>query len=222
METKTNTIVRILLLDDHTLFRESLSRLLQAEPGFHILGSCQTITEALGVMQREAADIVLLDYDLGDQRGLALMDEMRRSRWHTRVLMVTAGINEADTLRLMEQGVCGIFLKHCPPQQLVEAIHQVMRGQMWLDSKTVRALLAGGKSKPPAAGDSSKLSGREREVLQGVLEGQSNKEIAAAISLSESSVKATLQQLFDKTGVRTRSQLVRIALEKHGQDWLNG
>lgn len=222
MATTTNTAVRILLLDDHTLFRESLSRLLQAETCFHIVGSCQTVQEALSVIQKEPPDIVLLDYDLGDLRGVALLEEMRRRQMPVRVLMVTAGISEAETLRVMEQGACGIFLKHSPPQQLVEAIHQVMRGQMWLDAKSVQALLAGQKPKQQAAAAPDTLTAREREVLRGVLEGQSNKEIAAALNLSESSVKATLQQLFDKTGVRSRSQLVRIAIEKHGQNWLSG
>lgn len=221
MEVESKAPVRILLLDDHTLFRESLRRLLQAEEGFQIVASCETVQEALDALSSEAADVVLLDYDLGDARGAALLEEMRKQQMPGRVLMVTAGISEAETLRLLASGACGVFLKHNPPQQLVEAIHQVARGQVWLNSSAMRSLLAGATRSQASADAANSLTARERDVLQGVLQGQSNKEIAGALALSESSVKAALQQLFDKTGVRTRSQLVRIAIEKHGQDWLS-
>ena len=220
MESKER--IRILLLDDHTLFRESLSRLLQAEGDFHIVASCQTLPEALEALGREAADVVLLDYDLGEARGVLLLEEMRKRNLPGRVLLVTAGISEAEKLRALESGACGVFLKHGPPQQLVEAIQHVAQGRMWLDSASMQSMLAGARRTLGAAAPTSSLTPREREVLQGVLQGQSNKEIAAALNLSESSVKAALQQLFNKAGGRTRSQLVRIAIERHGQDWLGG
>jgi DNA-binding NarL/FixJ family response regulator len=212
--------IRILLVDDHSLFRESLSRLLEAEPDFRIAGSCANTAEALAALDCTPVDVVLLDYDLGDEQGSAFLDEMKRRGRGCRVLMVTAGMSDSGTLRAFESGSAGVFLKHSPPGQLVEAIHKVASGEMWLDSRAVQSLVSGATTKAGEQEPGQSLTPRERSVLKGVFEGLSNKEIASHLQISESSVKAVLQQLFDKTGVRTRSQLVRIAIEKHAQDWL--
>ena len=212
--------IRILLIDDHSLFRESLSRLLEAEPDLRIVATCATAGEALEVMIRQTVDLVLLDYDLGDEQGTAFLEEARQRRFEGRILMVTAGMNDAGTLRAFESGASGMFLKHSPPAQLIEAIHKVVNGEMWLDSRAVRSLVAGAQDKSDRDQTAQSLSARERNVLKAVFEGLTNKEIAANLQMSESSVKAVLQQLFDKTGVRTRSQLVRIAIEQHASDWL--
>ena len=207
-------------MDDHSLFRESLSRLLQAEPDFQIAGNCATVTEALTALEREPVDIVLLDYDLGEEQGTLFLEEAKRRGYPGRILMVTAGMSDAGTLRALEGGSSGIFLKHSPPAQLMEAIHKVVAGEMWLDSGAVRSLIAGASVKSDEQRTGAPLSAREHAVLKAVFEGLTNKEIAARMAISESSVKAAMQQLFDKTGVRTRSQLVRIALERQAQDWL--
>ena len=207
-------------MDDHSLFRESLSRLLQAEPDFEIAGTCASAAEALAAIGREPIDVVLLDYDLGDAQGTSFLEESKRLRFKGRILMVTAGMTDGGTLRAFESGTSGVFLKHSPPSQLVEAIHKVANGEMWLDSRAVHSLVAGASSKSSEPDSGQSLNARESSVLRAVFEGLSNKEIGSRMQISESSVKAVLQQLFDKTGVRTRSQLVRIALEKHSQDWL--
>jgi two-component system, NarL family, nitrate/nitrite response regulator NarL len=212
--------IRILLVDDHGLFRESLSRLLESEPDFRIAGTCATATEALEALRRDPVDIVLLDYDLGDENGLAFPEQAKRVRSRARILMVTAGMTDQGTLRAFEAGSSGIFLKHSPPGELVQAIHKVMNGELWLDSRAVRSLVGGVRVKSEEQQSADSLTPRERAVLKAVFEGLSNKEIAVRLQISESSVKAALQQLFEKTGVRTRSQLVRIALERHAQDWL--
>ena len=201
------------------MFRESLSRLLQAEPDLEIVGNCSNVTEALAVLDREQIDLVLLDYDLGEQEGSLFLDSAKGKGFSGRVLMVTAGMSDAGTLRALENGASGIFLKHSPPAQLIEAIHKVMAGEMWLDSRAVRSLVAGASGRTEEQRTSQPLTPRERAVLKGVFEGLSNKEIAAGLEISEGSVKAVMQQLFDKTGVRTRSQLVRIALERLTRDW---
>jgi DNA-binding NarL/FixJ family response regulator len=101
---------------------------------------------------------------------------------------------------------------------LIQAIHKVMAGETWLDENAIQALVRASKH-PERADQTKPFTERESQVLQGVFEGLSNKEIGARLDLSESSVKAALQQLFQKTGVRTRSQLVRIALEEHNARW---
>jgi DNA-binding NarL/FixJ family response regulator len=214
--------IRILLVDDHSLFREGLSRLLQTEPDFRIVGSCATVAEALLAIANEQPDIILLDYDLGEEQGAVALDEIRRRGFKGRVLMVTAGMSDAATVRVLETGSEGIFLKHSSPAQLVEAIRRMVSGEPWLDPRAMRSLIAGATGKSEEQRSSQILTARERFVLQGVFEGLTNKEIAAQLQVSEGSIKAVMQQLFDKTGVRTRSQLVRIALEKRAEDWLTG
>src|SRR5579864_3517391 len=118
----TKTAIRILLVDDHSLFRESLSRLLEAEPDFRIAATCATVAEALDVACRQPIDVVLLDYDLGDEQGTLFLDEAKRAGFRGRILMVTAGMNDAGTLRAFENGSAGVFLKHSPPAELVQAI----------------------------------------------------------------------------------------------------
>lgn len=205
-------------MDDHSLFRESLSRLLEAEPDFRIAGSCGSATEALEILAREKADVVLLDFDLGEEQGSTFLENAARRGFRGRVLMVTAGMSDAGTLRALEAGASGVFLKHSPPAQLVEAIYKVVNGEMWLDPKAVRSLIAGATGKSDEQRAAQPFSTRERAVLKAVFEGLTNKEIATNLQISESSVKAVMQQLFDKTGVRTRSQLVRIALERRVVD----
>jgi DNA-binding NarL/FixJ family response regulator len=218
--------IRILLVDDHSLFRDSLSRLLQTEPGFRIVGSCATVAEALPILVShqvsEQPDIILLDYDLGEEQGTTALEEIRRHGFKGRVLMVTAGMSDAATVRVLESGSEGIFLKHSSPAQLVEAIRRLMAGEAWLDPRAMRSLISGATGKSDEQRSAQTLSARERFVLQGVFEGLTNKEIAAQLQVSEGSIKAVMQQLFDKTGVRTRSQLVRIALEKRAEEWLTG
>jgi DNA-binding NarL/FixJ family response regulator len=127
-------------------------------------------------------------------------------------------MSDAVTLRTFKAGAAGIFLKHSPPAQLVEAIHRVAAGENWLDPRAMSALVAGATTEAPEPAQT--LSTREKAVLKFVFEGLTNKEIGGRLGLSESSVKAVLQQLFEKTGVRTRAQLVRIAIEQHASDWL--
>lgn len=214
--------IRILLIDDHSLFRESLARLLQTEPDFQIAGSCASAAAALAVPDLATFDLALLDYDLGEEDGTRFLVHGPERGFAGRVLLVTAGMNDAAIFRALHSGSSGVFLKHSPPGRLVEAIRKVMQGEMWLDSRIARSMIAAASSVSDPRAAPRELSPRERAVLKGVFEGLTNKEIGAQLAISESSVKAVLQQLFDKTGVRTRSQLVRIALEKHSEDWLAG
>jgi DNA-binding NarL/FixJ family response regulator len=211
--------IRILLVDDHSLFRESLSRLLEAEPDFTIVGSYASCAEALALLESEKVDVILLDHDLGDEQGAAFLEQASARKLEARVLMVTAGMSDSDTMRAIENGAAGIFLKHSPPGQLIAAIHHVFGGAVWLDSRSVTSLIAGANRKSEEQRPAPSLTPRERSILKGLFEGLTNKEIAAALQISETAVKWSLQQLFEKSGVRTRSQLVRIALERGDQNW---
>jgi len=208
MQIRMNPI-RLLLLDDHLLFREGLSRLLVTEPDFEMVAQCGTPSEALKVLSCSPVDIVLLDYDLEDDTGTRFISAATASGYHGKVLMVTAGMNDMQCALAWKLGVSGIALKHSSPASLLQAIRTVAEGGVWNDQRAI-----GQASNQSNAKHRPGLTPREQEVLRCILEGLTNKDIAHEIGVSLSSVKASLQQLFDKTGVRTRSQLVRIAIER--------
>src|SRR5579863_6028647 len=208
----TAKVVRILLLDDHTLFRESVSRLLVSEPGLEMAGHCGTIEEGLQILREKTVDIVLLDFDLGDSDGREFLRLAKAQGFRGKVLVVTAGVDARAATELIRAGVSGVFSKHDSAALLAQGIRDVMAGKVWFSQEQLQTAMSAEVS-PQAA--TRQFTERERQVLICVFEGLANKEIAARIGVSESSVKATLQQLFSKTGVRTRSQLVRIVLEHH-------
>jgi two-component system, NarL family, nitrate/nitrite response regulator NarL len=210
--------IRLLLLDDHTLFRESLSRLLDAEPDFEMVADCSSVEQAIEVLRNRAVDLVLLDYDLGSERAPDFLDRAHELGLAPRVLMVTAGVTPSESVQILNEGASGIFLKHSSPALLAEAIRKVNSGETWVDQRCLRDIVHVA-SQPEGRPATKDFTERERAVLRGVFEGLSNKEIGARLGISEGSVKAALQQLFHKTGVRTRSQLVRIALEQFAGQW---
>lgn len=215
-----NKQIRVLIVDDHTIFSESLGRLLEADTNCKVISTCASVSEALKITARDQIDLVLLDYDLSEEPGTVFISESRRSGFAGAILLVTGGITDAVMLRALEQGASGVFLKSSPPAELIQAIWRVTQGETWIDSGMVKTLIADAQEHG-AEMRKEVLSTRERNVLRCVFEGLSNKEIGQHLNISESSVKASLQQLFSRTGVRTRSQLVRIAVEQHSQDWLN-
>jgi two-component system, NarL family, nitrate/nitrite response regulator NarL len=206
--------VRIVLLDDHALFRESVSRLLSVERGFEVTAHCGTIEEALEVLRRKPIDLVLLDFDLGERDGREFLRLARQQGFPGKILVVTAGVDAGAASELIRAGIAGVFRKHDSAALLAQGIREVMAGKVWLDQEQLQTAL-GSDSAALLEHPSRLFTPREQQVLSGVFEGLANKEIAGRIGVSESSVKATLQQLFSKTGVRTRSQLVRIVLEQY-------
>jgi two-component system, NarL family, nitrate/nitrite response regulator NarL len=202
--------VRVLVVDDHALFRESVSRVLADEAKLHV-EHCASIREALELLAQKQFDLVLLDHDLGAERASQFLPAARQAGFEGRVLVVTAWVSDNEARRLVRQGVAGIFFKHAPLAELTESIRTVMSGGTWLDP----ALTAIKESEPAGDATSPVFNDRQRKVLRFVLEGLSNKEIAWRLQISESYVKAILQSLFQKTGVRTRGQLVRVAFEQY-------
>jgi two-component system, NarL family, nitrate/nitrite response regulator NarL len=204
--------IRIVLVDDHTLFRESVARLLEAEADLFVAGAYESSEEALRNLTVDLPDVVLLDFDLGRTNGTRFLDGRSAFDFQGRVLVVTAGVSPFEAAELIRRGVAGIVLKHSSPANLAQSIRKVVDGGICLDQEQLRAAL----ESPAGAMSSSQkhLTSREVTVLHHVFDGLTNKEIGRELGISESAVKAGLQQLFEKTGVRTRSQLVRIVLEQ--------
>lgn len=210
-------MTRLLLVDDHALFREGLARLLDSGDVARVCGQCSTVDEALALIDSGNFDLILLDYELGDRRGNEVVTACRDRAFPGRILVVTVGLTRAELRQVMNHGASGIFLKNNSPDLLLEAIQSVMRGEIWMDPKY---RLTPSDPASSEAGRKARFTERDRIVLRGVFEGLANKEIAERLHVSESAIKASLQQLFSKTGVRTRSQLVRVALEHYRRELL--
>jgi two-component system nitrate/nitrite response regulator NarL len=208
-EPKKDETLHILLVDDHALFRESVALALASDAGLDV-AHCGSIRDALTLLAQRAFDVVLLDHDLGAERASQFLPAARQAGFEGRVLIVTAWVSDNEARRLLRQGVAGIFLKHAPLAELSESIRAVAAGA-WVD----QGLGIGKGEGAPGETSAPAFNERQRKVLRFVLEGLSNKEIAWRLQISESYVKAILQSLFHKTGVRTRGQLVRIAFEQY-------
>lgn len=214
MSKTSSKSIRILLIDDHALFRESVARLLQAEPGFEVVADCGSVSQGLQVLKSHQVDMVLLDLDLGSERGTDFLESLGAEGFKGKVLLVTAGVDESEVPNLIRNGISGVFLKHGSPALLVQGIREAMEGRALFGQDLLRKALES-TEQVEAHRNRTRLTERERRVLSFIFEGLANKQIADRLEISESAVKASLQQLFTKTGVRTRSQLVRIALEQY-------
>ncbi len=214
------TRTRLVLLDDHGLFRASVGHFLASEPDFEVAGVCGSSAEALAILTGSAAssavDVVLMDFDLGAEQGNAFIPIARRAGYQGRFLIVAGAADVRNSALALKLGASGIFLKSDVPERLLQAIRTVANGEVWVDQRVIQLLAGHLIDRDKQLEDQrspGRLEDRERRVLLGILDGLSNKKIGGNIGLAESSVKAILQRLFVKAGVRTRSQLVRVALE---------
>lgn len=206
--------IRLFLIDDHALFRDGLARLLSGDPAFEVVGIAGSADEALATLPSAGVDVVLLDYMLGDEPAAGVLAALRARGFGGRILLVTAGLPDREAREMIAAGVAGIFHKQHAADDLKRSIREVFEGKVLIDEHYLRQLVrAAGADHPPLL----KLTERERQILSFLMEGLANKEMAVRLSISESAVKAALQVLFNKTGVRTRSQLVRVALEQLGR-----
>lgn len=205
--------IRLFMADDHALFRDGLARLLAADPAFELVGVAATVDDALAGLARHEVDVLLLDYMFGDQPADTMVATLRERGFTGRILLVTAGLPDREARQMIAAGVAGIFHKQRAAEDLTRSIREVHEGKVLIDEHYLRKLV-----QVASADDSRTLrfTDRERQILAFLMEGLANKEMASELRISESAVKAALQVLFNKTGVRTRSQLVRVALEQFG------
>ena len=167
---KQTQLIRALLVDDHSLFRESVARVLAMEPDLEV-EHCASILEALNLMAQRTFDLVLLDHDLGGERASQFLPAARQAGYEGRVLVVTAWVSETEARRLMRQGVSGIFLKEAPLRDLSTSIRTVMAAGTWLDASLTHmepdAATRGETSPPPFNDPQRKASANLRKLCEG-------------------------------------------------------
>ena len=203
--------VRLFLLAGQALFRASLGRLLSSVPDFDLVGESPVDETALELLRGSGAEVALLEFDPDTEHAREFMAKAAKSGYSGRFFVITTMLDARNSARAVQLGASGIFLKSDSAERLVNAVRIVASGEMWVDPRVIRSL-ADRYPLEPNYIDGESFTERERRVLMGILGGLSNRKIGEDIKLSESSVKAVVQQLFEKTGVRTRSQLVRIAI----------
>lgn len=208
--------IRILVVDDHTLFRRGLSALLARDPAFQVVGDAADAGQA----QRRAAalqpDLILLDNHLPGVHGVDALGALREAAPSARVLMLTVSEDENDLAAALRGGASGYLLKTIEGDALGKAIHRAMRGDSVIaeemTGKLVAAFQAAGTPASPCPGDS--LSPREREILRLIARGQSNKMIARELGIAETTVKVHVQHLLRKLELSSRVQAAVFASEQ--------
>ena len=213
MDSSTARGIRLFLLDDHAMFRQSLAGMLEKEPDVQVLGQSGSVAEALAMIGELDVSMILLDIDLGRERALDFVNESRKKGFHGQILVVTAGASGQEVVQLVRAGVSGILHKHHSTEVLCTKIREVAAGDVYLEPEYLPALYRSvDRTKVQT---SPRLTERDKVVLRYVFQGLTNRVIGSNLGISESGVKSALRQLFGKLGVRTRAQLVKIALERY-------
>jgi len=215
-ETKT---VRILIADDHTIFRDGLRRLLESEPEFEVVGEAGDGGEAVQQARRLSPDVLLLDLAMPRVPGLDALRELTTDEYPTKIIILTAAIEKSQIVQALQAGAKGIILKESATQLLLKGIRTVMAGHYWVGRESVNDIVEYLKSTAAGAQADSQarnfgLTKREMEILGTIVAGFTNKEIAKKFNLSEDTVKHHLTNIFDKVGVSSRLELALFAINQ--------
>jgi two-component system nitrate/nitrite response regulator NarL len=218
--------IRILVVDDHTLFRRGLTALLQRDPQFEVVGDAGDAGEAQRRARDLQPDLILLDNHLPGVNGVDALPALLEAVAGVRVLMLTVSEDEADLAAALRHGACGYLLKTIDGDALAVAIRRAMRGESVIAEEMTGKLVAAYReaaAPPPAtsadaASPSAKLltlSPREQDILRGIARGHGNKEIARSLGIAETTVKIHVQHILRKLDVSSRVHAAVIATE-HG------
>lgn len=207
--------LRVVLADDHRLVREGLRSLLEAHEEFSVVGEAVDGHETVKVVEQLQPDLLLLDVSMPGHGGLDALRDLADRPHGARVLLVTASIDREQIAAALQLGARGIVLKEAASDALLSAIRTVMAGGLWLGDAAVSELMIQAERPRPrqTPGRSAfGLTPREREILDSITAGLSNREIAESLGLSEQTVKHHLSNIFDKTGTSTRLELALFAV----------
>ncbi len=222
------TKIRIVVADDHPIFRDGLCKLLALEEDFEVVAQAQDGRQVLEILQKCEPDILLLDLRMPGLDGLGTLQELQAKRNKTRVIVLTASDDKNEFVQAMKLGTSGIVLKQTATELLIKSIRKVHAGEIWLDSHTTAAVIrqfvaaeeTPAPPPPPAMPaprerERSPLSQREREIVALVAQGFKNKEMAEKMFISEQTVKNHLHNIFDKLGVSDRLELALYAIHNN-------
>jgi DNA-binding NarL/FixJ family response regulator len=206
--------IRVLVADDHMIVRTGIRHVLESEVGFEVVGEAATASEALALATELNPDVVVLDISMPGESGLQLAARLRDSSGGPRVLILSMHDNAEYVLESVRAGAHGYLLKDAAATELRNAIRTVCGGESYFSppiASRLREALRG--EQETHAGTLSQLTAREREVLLGIAQGRTNKEIAGELGISHRTVETHRESLMRKLGIRTVAGLTRVALE---------
>lgn len=214
---KSTPTIRIVIADDHPIFRDGLRRLLELERDFRVVGEASDGAQAIELVGKLQPDILLLDLAMPNLPGLEALAELARGAAPVRTIMLTAAIERTQIVEALQLGARGIVLKDSATQLLMKAVRSVMAGQYWLGRESVSDLVAALRDLMPRGGEGVTqkrfgLTPRELEVVSVIVAGYTNKDIAQKFAISEQTVKHHLTNIFDKLGVSNRLELALYAV----------
>ncbi len=220
MDSRRQQPIRILIADDHPIFRDGLRRLLEAEPDLRVVGEACDGAEAVKLVRQLKPDILLLDLAMPRHPGLEALREMSSGPGpNVRVILLTAAAEKNQIVEALQLGARGVVLKDSATQLLLKSIHTVMGGEYWVGRESVSNLVQYLRTLVQSSGEDARqrkfgLTPRELEIVSAVVAGYSNKEIAEYFKISEDTVKHHLSNIFDKVGVSTRLELALFAVNQ--------
>ncbi|HEX2173230.1 MAG TPA: response regulator transcription factor [Dehalococcoidia bacterium] len=204
-------MIRVAVVDDHPVVREGIVAVLEDEPDFEVVGTAGSAAEAIALIDRVRPDVVLLDLELPDRDGAAVIPDLIAAVPSVRVLVFTAYDTDERVLGAIRAGARGYLLKGAGADEIARGIRVVHAGGSQLEPRAAARLVAA-VGEPRRAGD--RLSDREREVLRLIAEGQSTKQIARTLSIAERTVKFHVASIFQKLGADNRAQAVALAVQR--------
>jgi two-component system, NarL family, nitrate/nitrite response regulator NarL len=210
-------LIRILLADDHPIFRDGLKCLLEADPQFTVVGEPSDGDEAVEAVVRLKPDILLLDLNMPRVHGLRALKDITASGNGVRVIVLTAEIQTPQIVEALLLGASGLIMKDTTPELLFKAIRIVLSGQYWIGRETVNDLIQALRDlsltvRSEQSKDNFGLTARELEIIRALTSGDTNKDISRRFSISEQTVKHHLTNIYSKVGVSHRLELALFAL----------
>jgi DNA-binding NarL/FixJ family response regulator len=210
---------RILLVEDHASFRQTLAFVFDREPGFEVVAQAGSLAEARKVMDGLKVDLGVIDLALPDGEGIELIKDLREANPNFAALVLTASLDRAEHARAVESGAAGILHKSAGVDEILDATRRLGEGETLLSQEELIALLRlAGQSREEereARASIEQITLREREVLQALGEGLSNKEIAAKLHVSVDTERTHMMNILNKLGVHSRLQALLFAA-RHG------
>lgn len=211
------TLIKVMLVDDHTLFRKGLAELLEGRGGIQVVGATGHPEEASRLLKEQQPDVLVMDLNMPPHGGLSLLRSLQEQGWSGPTLVLTVSDAEDDLANAMRSGARGYLLKDMEPDDLVDAIQRAVRGETVvapaMTLKLVNLLQTGPKS---AVRENllGQLTGREREILDHLAQGLSNKAIARALDISHDTVKLHVRHILSKLNLTSRVEAAVFAVEQ--------
>ncbi len=217
---KSRPTIRLLIADDHPIFRDGLRRLLELEPDFRVIGEAADGEGAVKLAHQLKPDILLLDLAMPRLPGLEALRELSESKTPVRTILLTAAIERDQIVEALQLGARGVVLKESATELLLKSVRSVMAGQYWVGRESVTDLVRTLRDLMPPRGAESRprtfgLTPRELEMISAIVAGYTNKDIAQRFAISEQTVKHHLTNIFDKLGLSNRLELALYAVNHH-------